>query len=189
MNIFIEHTQNYLKLEELKFPIGKCTECKGASLKQINSWILDIENFPNKVKEITQDLTIEQLNWKYRPDGWTIKQVVHHCADSHMNSFIRFKLALTEDIPAIRPYFEDRWAELPDSLDDNITTSIVLLTALHQKWVYLLRTLTTEQLQLEFVHPEHGQQFSLSENIGIYAWHCNHHFAHIENALKFKGSY
>lgn len=178
-----------MDLKKLQFPIGTCPDCTSASSEQMKAWILDIENFPSKIHEITKELTPVELNWKYRPNGWTIKQVIHHCSDSHMNSFIRFKLALTEENPAIRPYFEEKWAELPDSLDNDISTSLALLTALHAKWVYVLKSLSPEQLQLEFVHPEHGQKFSLNENIGIYAWHCNHHFAHIQNAINFKGRY
>ncbi len=176
-------------MEALKFPIGKCTNCKSPSSEMLQAWIQTIEDFPKNVAQITQDLTLEQLNWKYRPEGWTLKQVVHHCADSHMNSFIRFKLALTEETPAIRPYYEDRWAALTDSLDNDISTSLTLLTALHKKWVSLLKNLSSEQLKLQFMHPEHGQKFELDENIGIYAWHCNHHFAHIKNAIEFKGKY
>lgn len=175
--------------KELQYPIGPCPDCTLASPKQIQNWTLEIESFPKELNRLTSELTKEKLNWKYRPNGWTIKQVIHHCADSHMNSFIRFKLALTEETPAIRPYFEDKWAELPDSLTPDISTSVALLTALHHKWVFLLKNLTKEQLQLEFVHPEHGQKFSLAENIGVYAWHCNHHLAHIKNALKAQGIY
>lgn len=178
-----------MTLEHLKFPIGECTDCKSPSSEQLTLWLQDIEIFPSLVTKITQNLTVEELNWKYRPKGWTIKQVVHHCADSHMNSFIRFKLALTEETPNIRPYYEDRWAELADAVDNDISPSLALLTALHHKWICLLKSLSQDKLQLEFVHPEHGKKFSLTENIGIYAWHCNHHLAHIKNAIQFKGKY
>ena len=104
-----------------------------------------------------------------------------------MNSIIRFKLALTEDSPAIRPYFEDRWAMLPDSLDADISYTLMLLKGLHKKWGILLRSLTEKQLQREFIHPEHGTKFNLAENIGMYAWHCNHHLAHINNLKERKG--
>ena len=133
---------------------------------------------------MVKDLNDEKLKNKYRPDGWTIKQVVHHCADSHINSFVRFKLALTEDVPAIKPYFEDRWAELSDSLSNDISDSIQILNSLHNKWVLLLRSLTVEQLHREFFHPETNKKISLKENIGLYAWHCNHHLAHIQLAIK-----
>ena len=106
-----------------------------------------------------------------------------------MNSLIRFKLTLTEETPLIRPYFEDRWANLNDSLSDEIAESIMLLKGLHKKWVRLLKSLTKEQLKMEYVHPEYGQQYNLAETIGQYAWHCNHHLAHIENGINSKGKY
>lgn len=178
-----------MDLEKLKFPIGKYIPNKNPNRETLSNWIKAIKDFPCKVKKATANLSIEQLNWKYRPEGWTIKQVVHHCADSHMNSIIRFKLALTEENPTIRPYFEDRWAELPDSLDDNISDAQTLLRGLHKKWVVVLNNISEEQLKLEFIHPEHGQSFNLAETIGNYAWHCNHHYAHIENSANFKGRF
>jgi len=106
-----------------------------------------------------------------------------------MNSFIRFKLALTEDKAVIRPYFEDKWAELSNSLDDDLTDSLLLITALHSKWAKFLKTLNTEDLKVEFIHPEHGTRVSLLENIAFYSWHCKHHLAHIQQALVSKGKY
>ena len=178
-----------MNLRRLQFPIGEFAKPTNIDSTTINQWIEEIENFPARLNELTSNLTKEQLNWKYRPKGWSIKQVVHHCADSHMNSLIRFKLALTEDSPTIRPYHEDKWAELIDSQDDRILDSILLLIALHSRWVKILRNLTVEDLKKEFVHPEHGTKTSLEENIGIYAWHCNHHFAHIELAIEAAGKY
>ncbi len=178
-----------MNLQQLKFPIGEYVSNTNISKALLNSWIQDIEGFPSKVEQLTENSTIAQLNWKYRPEGWTVKQVIHHCADSHMNSIIRFKLALTEERPKIRPYFEDRWAELTDSQDDNISDSITLLKGLHKKWVVLLRDLSEEALQREFIHPEHGKRFNLADNIGVYAWHCNHHLAHIKNGLMTNGKY
>jgi hypothetical protein len=177
------------ELQNLKYPIGEFNKPDVINESIIKKWIADIENFPQIVETLTKDLTVNQLNWCYRPDGWTIKQLVHHCADSHINSIIRFKLALTEDLPEIRPYYEDRWAELADSLDDTIEDSLTLLKGLHSKWGKLLKSLTEAELNKEFIHPEHGKRFSLKENIGIYAWHSNHHLAHIKQALKFKGRF
>lgn len=176
-------------LEQLKFPIGTYIPPKSYTIEIIAQWILDIESFPAKAEELTNGLSVEQLNWKYRPNGWTVKQVVHHCADSHMNSLIRFKLALTEDSPKIRPYYEDKWAELSDGVSNDISDSILLLKGLHAKWVNLLKSLTKEDLLLEFVHPEHGKKFTLQETIGNYAWHCNHHLAHMVVALDGEGKY
>lgn len=178
-----------MELQKLKFPIGEYVPNKNPDRDLLYKWIHDIGTFPAKLEKATRRLSAETLNWKYRPDGWTVKQVIHHCADSHMNSIMRFKLTLTEDTPTIRPYFEDRWASLLDAQDEDIYASLMLLEGLHKKWVILLRGLTEEQLKLEFVHPEHGLKFNLAETIGKYAWHCNHHLAHVKNGIESSGSY
>jgi len=178
-----------MDIEKLKFPIGIYTPNKNPDEALIQKWIQEIEIFPIKIEELIKDTSVEQLNWKYRPNGWTVKQVIHHCADSHMNSIIRFKLTLTEHTPIIRPYYEERWANLTDSLTDEIDESLTLLKGLHKKWGRLLKSLTKEQLEKEFVHPEHGLKFNLAESIGNYAWHCNHHFAHISNGISSNGKY
>ena len=178
-----------LDLNHLKYPIGKFVKPELISESQINEWIKTIDKLPNLLSELTKDLTIEQLNLPYRPDGWNIIQVVHHLADSHMNSFIRFKLTLTEEKPTIKPYHEDRWAKLIDGTDDNLSYSLSILTGLHSKWVMLIKSLTKDDLKKEFIHPEHGKTFSLEETIGIYAWHCKHHLEHIVQALKFQGKF
>ncbi len=176
-------------LYSLRFPIGEFRKPKQISTSMIASWITTIEQFPKAVEDITKDLSAEALRWVYRPDGWTIKQVVHHCADSHMNSLIRFKLALTEDTPTIRPYYEDRWATLIDGNDDNLHDTLLLLKGLHAKLGKLLRHISDAELSKEFIHPEHGKHFRLDETIGIYAWHCNHHLAHIKQAISNKGQF
>ncbi|MES2828741.1 MAG: putative metal-dependent hydrolase [Bacteroidota bacterium] len=173
-------------LEVLRFPIGKFSQPSVLTDEIISSYIQAIAEFPGKMNRETSLLSDEQLNTPYRPDGWTIRQVVHHCADSHLNSFVRFKLALTEDEPIIKPYFEERWAELPDS-QLPVAASLSLLQGLHERWAILLASLTSEQLDRTFVHPEHGKHFSLKETIGIYAWHCEHHLAHITELKKRKG--
>ena len=170
-------------MDELRFPIGQFSKPEPITQEHILDWIADIESFPKKLSDRTKTLSVDQLNRTYRPQGWSVKQVVHHCADSHINSIIRFKLALTEDQPTIRPYFEDRWADLVDGNEDDISDSLQLIAAVHSKWVKLLKSITSGQMQREFIHPEHGLRFSIAENIGIYAWHCNHHLAHIELAL------
>ena len=176
-------------LYDLRFPIGEFKAPQVITSSQISSWSEDIEVFPGKLDDLTLALSVDQLQWKYRPEGWSIKQVVHHCADSHMNCIIRFKLALTEEKPVIRPYFEDRWSELSDNLDDDLTATLLLLHGLHSKLGKLLRNLSEVDLKKEFVHPEHGISFRLDENIGIYAWHCNHHLAHIRQAIRSEGKY
>ena len=178
-----------MNTQSLSFPIGPYQPSEEITSAQIEQWINEIASFPQSLKALTGELGEPELNWRYRPGGWTVKQVVHHCVDSHMNALIRFKLALTEESPRIRPYFEDRWAELPDALSDRIEDSLTVITALHKKWVFLLQKLTDEQMERSFIHPEHGQAFSLKEAIGQYAWHGNHHLAHIKLALETQGKY
>jgi hypothetical protein len=175
------------QLERLKYPIGKFIKPDTIDSKLIDRWISDIEGLPRSIEKLVNGLSAEELNYPYRPDGWNIKQVVHHYADSHMNAFIRFKLALTEDSPTIRPYYEDRWARLIDGNDDDLTDSLILTKSLHSKWIKLLRNLLEEDLKRVYIHPEHGQEFYLDEAIGMYAWHSNHHLEHIRQAVKFKG--
>ncbi len=176
-------------MEKLKYPIGKYIPVKNPTPQLLTQWRDEIEQFPLQLDLITNKLSKKELNWPYRPEGWKIKQVVHHCADSHMNAYIRFKLTLTEDNPSIKPYAENLWAKLADSLDDNIDDSMMLIKALHNKWGLLMRNLSDDQLQLEFFHPENGVKSNLAETIGNYAWHSNHHLAHIKNALTFKGRF
>ncbi len=178
-----------IDLNKLKFPIGSFIKLDKIEATDVKEWIEDIEQFPKKLEAITSDLSIEQVNWKYRPNGWKIKQVIHHCADSHMNSFIRFKIALTEELPTVRPYYEAKWGELPDAVEDDISNSLFLLKGLHSKWCNLLKSMDAEQLERCFIHPEVEGKVQLKENIGIYAWHCRHHLAHIEQALKYGGRF
>ncbi|WP_281613627.1 YfiT family bacillithiol transferase [Flammeovirga sp. SubArs3] len=176
-------------LQQLKFPIGECPVIKHPSKQEIEAAIQSIEVFPQLLESTLNGVSNEALNYRYRPDGWKVKQVVHHCADSHMNSIIRFKLALTEDIPHIRPYHEHLWAELNDSLSDDLSDTLLLLKGLHNKWASLLKSLTESDLLLEFEHPEHGTRFNLGENIMVYDWHCRHHLAHIRQGLESEGKY
>jgi hypothetical protein len=169
-------------IEELKYPIGKFQTSETIDCNQIEEWIRTIERFPEKLSHEVLNLTQAELEKQYRPNGWTIRQVVNHCADSHMNSLIRFKLALTEDVPTIKPYFEDLWAELRDSNVFPVGSSLKILEGLHERWTYLLRSLSDEDLERQFKHPESGELISLKINIGIYAWHCEHHLAHVRNA-------
>lgn len=176
-------------LNHLKYPIGKFVKPEPILESHILEWIETIEELPKQLSKLTNHLLADELNWPYRPGGWTIKQVVHHLADSHINSFIRFKWTLTEDLPTIKPYFEDRWAKLIDGNDNDLSSSLSLLTGLHTKWSMLLKSLSNEELKLEFIHPEHGKRFSLEETIGLYAWHSKHHLKHIEQALKNQGKF
>ncbi len=176
-------------LNQLRFPVGDFEKPETISVKNRVEWTQQLIQFPEEIKELTHQLNSQELNWKYRPEGWTIKQVVHHCADSHMNSFIRFKWTLTENKPIIKAYFEDRWSELEDGVSEDLQYSLLLLKGLHSKWVMLLNSLSEDQWKQSFIHPESGEEVLLEENLGIYAWHCKHHLAHIKQAIKFKGAF
>ena len=175
------------RMEHLKYPIGKVVIPFEIKQENIESWTVTIEEFPARLEKLVNNLTEQQLDTPYRDGGWTIRQVVHHCSDSHHNSYIRFKWTLTEDNPVIKAYYEDRWAELTDTKEGPIYLSINTLKALHAKWVYFLRLLSSEDLEKYFIHPDGNEKVTLKENIGIYAWHCNHHYAHIENLIKKMG--
>ncbi|GAA0733099.1 bacillithiol transferase BstA [Aquimarina litoralis] len=135
---------------------------------------------PNKIETLVANFSEQQLETPYRSGGWTARQVIHHIYDSHHNGYIRFKWALTEDNPVIKPYLEDRWAELFDTKSAPIHLSLDLIKALHAKWAYFLKGLSSEDLEKSFIHPEGDVVISLAEDIGIYAWHGNHHLAHLQ---------
>lgn len=175
------------ELEQLKYPIGQFDCPNEITRTHINNWIDGLEQFPQKLKTLVTTLTDEQLDTPYRPDGWTVRQVVHHVSDSHNHSYIRFKWALTEDKPVIKYYLEQFWAELPDAKFAPIKMSLDHLSAVHFKLVYLLKSLNEDDLSKSFIHPEYNEEVMLKMNIGIYAWHSNHHYAHIENLLKNRG--
>jgi len=175
-----------MNIETLKYPIGKPMIPALIESTHIQRWIQDIKQFPLQVNKEVTPLTDNELGYKYRPDGWTIKQVVGHCIDSHMNSVIRFKSALTEDHPIIKPYEEAKWAELTDTLSFSIQSSITLLSGIHQRWVFLLEHLEDSQLKRAYVHPDGNELVTLQEGLATYAWHCKHHLQHIINAKAFK---
>ncbi len=171
------------QLEKLRYPIGKFSQPEHINQETIDSWIKTIAKFPEYLRNEIQKLQDKDFELTYREDGWTIRQLIHHCADSHMNSFIRFKLALTEDTPTIKPYKEDLWANLPDS-NMTIESSMKILDGLHQRWATLLSNLSQQDLKKQFRNPESNKTISIETAIGIYAWHCNHHLTHIINAKK-----
>lgn len=160
-----------------QYPIGTFEFDGELTASVVEGWIREIEVLPSLLRDAVKDLDDEQLNTPYRTGGWTVRQVVHHLADSHMNAFVRCKLALTEDNPVIKPYDEGKWAELPD-YQLPIDLSLSLLDTLHIRWVEVLRNLTSADLEKTFIHPDSGQ-VSVGRNIGIYAWHGRHHLAHI----------
>ncbi len=174
-------------MTDLRYPIGQFEAPENITEEIKQEWIQTLDDFPTRLKNLVKDLSEEQLETPYREDGWTVRQTVHHCSDSQHHSYIRFKWALTEDNPLIKAYEEANWAELFDTRTAPIQLSLDHLKAVHAKLVYLLRGLSDEDLNKSFVHPESKDTVVLRKNIGIYAWHCNHHYAHIENLLIRKG--
>lgn len=164
---------------DLRYPIGTFEHTGEITAAQREQWIQDIAELPERAREAVEGLSEEQLSLPYREGGWMLKQVIHHMADSHMNSMIRFKLALTEDTPTIRPYYEERWAELNDSRDLDIEFSLQILDALHRRWVALLQTLSDEDYAKQFYHPGPQETTRLDYNLGVYSWHGRHHVAHV----------
>src|SRR6266566_4805945 len=165
------------------YPIGKFAFSGPPDEKQREKFISAIEQTPAALRAAINGLSPQQIETPYRDGGWTVRQVVHHLPDSHMNAYVRYKLALTEDQPTIKPYAEDRWAELADTLSTPIEVSLALLESLHTRWVRLLRSLEPTDWKKNFRHPELGL-VSLEKNLGIYAWHGKHHVAHVTELKK-----
>jgi len=175
-----------LDLEKLKYPIGKFEAPIAFAPEFLSSKIEEIATFPERLKIETLNLTNEQLDTPYRPEGWTVRQVIHHCAESHMNCFIRIKWALTENNPVIKAYDENLWSELPDNLRMPIEPTLNLLNGLHFRIAYLLKNLSEIELEKSFIHPENNSEISIKKMIALYAWHGNHHLAHITTLKKYK---
>ena len=171
-----------IDLEKLKYPIGKFETPIDINATMLAEWIKAIELFPTQVQAEVNGLSEEELDTPYRPEGWTIRQVVHHLADSHINAYTRFKLALTEDNPTVKPYMEDKWALLPEAKSAPIDASLKILEGIHQRWVATMKSMTEDQQKNTFGHPEHGRLFYLDETAGLYAWHGKHHLEHIKIA-------
>jgi hypothetical protein len=180
---------NKQELESLRFPVGRFQAPKESTNALYASYVNTIAQFPSVVAAEVDGLSDEQLSWRYRPDGWCIRQVVHHCADSHMNAFIRFKLALTEHNPDIKPYLEARWAEQPDTIDTPLDASMDILRGLHRRWAILLVNLDKAALHRSYYHPEDNYEYSLANAVALYAWHCRHHLGHIKQAKAGSGRF
>ena len=176
-----------IDIESQKYPVGKYSAPTEFSKKIIDEWIQTIEDLPKKLRTEVQYMKDEQLDTPYREGGWTIRQVVHHLADSHMNAYIRFKMAMTEVVPTIKPYFEDRWAELEEAKHAPVEISLALLEALHRRWVSFVRTLSEEDLKRKFHHPESKKEYELRAILALYAWHSRHHLAHVSSLAERKG--
>ena len=167
-------------MDDARYPIGPFLCDQRPDANQIRSWIEGIEALPAQLAERIASLSPDQLETPYREGGWTPRQVVHHLVDSHMNSILRFKLALTEDTPTIRPYDEARWVEQADAQGSSLEECVALLTHLHRRWGVLLRGLGDDDLDRAYYHPEPERNVPLWEAVGTYDWHGRHHLAHIE---------
>ena len=172
---------------DLRYPIGEFhLDQPALDDRQLQERIDEISKTPAKLRSAVRGLSPEQLDAPYRPGGWTVRQVVHHVPDSHLNAYIRFKLALTEDEPTIKPYDEGRWAALADVRTTPVEVSLGLLQYLHERWVTLLRSLSPPDFQRTFRHPELGV-LSLNKAVSIYSWHGRHHVAHITSLRERNG--
>ena len=168
-------------MEDLKYPIGKYHYAGWHSAEARKALIMELALLPTSYREITTGLTDIQLDTPYRPEGWTLRQVIHHVPDSHANGYIRFKLALTEQQPTIKPYDEAKWAELPDTFQTPIEVSLAMLEVIHFRWITLLRNLSEEQFKATYFHPESKTVNTLDYSLGMYVWHGKHHLAQIES--------
>jgi hypothetical protein len=176
-----------MELEQLKYPVGRFTRPETVTSELLSNAIVQIEAFSAKLRAAVEGLTDSQLDTPYREGGWTIRQVVHHCADSHMNAFSRFKLARTEDNPTIYPYHENLWAELEDSKNLPLDPSLSMIDGIHARWSMLLKHFSADDFARTFFHPQQDRNVRLDFTTLMYAWHCKHHLAHITNLKSFKG--
>jgi len=173
-------------MPDLRYPIGTFTYKEPLTEEQKEKCLYDVDHAPANLRAAVSGLSDQQLDTEYRPGGWTVRQVVHHVPDSHLNAYVRFKLALTEEVPTIKPYAEDRWALLPDVQATPIEVSMMLLECLHTRWIRLLRSLGPDDWKRTFRHPELGVM-ALEKTLALYAWHGRHHVAHITSLREKNG--
>lgn len=173
-------------MSDARYPIGKFEFHKPPTSEERSQFINDIAETPAKLRSAIEGLSPQQLETPYRDGGWTVRQVAHHVPESHMNAYIRFKLALTEDEPTIKPYMEDRWAKLGDVPNTPVEVSLALLDSLHDRWVRLLRVIKDQEWKRTFRHPEMGT-VALEKSLALYSWHGRHHVAHITELRRRRG--
>ena len=173
-------------MKENQYPIGKY-EPQSYSADQLKKWLIDIETLPQKMEYALQNLDAAQIQTPYREGGWTLNQLVHHIADSHMNAYIRFKLGLTEINPTIKSYEEQLWATMADTAEQPINISLTIIHALHKRWASVLKNITQQEWDRTIVHSATQQQMTLWYLLGLYAWHSRHHLAHITTLKENKG--
>jgi len=174
-------------MADLRFPIGKYSPPETITEEHVAGWIEDIKQYPQTIRSLVEGMTEEQLNTPYRPDGWTVRQVVHHTSESHLNSIIRFKWGLTEDEPKIKAYNQTEWAETADVNETPIELTLDFLDLLHAKWVLLLSSIKGDQWKRGILHPETGTRMQLDWLAGMYAWHGKHHAAHVSGLIEREG--
>lgn len=177
------------ELMKLRFPIGKFQHPKEVNEKLRTSWIGILEKFPSQLEESLHGINNGQLDYCYRPDGWTVKQVVHHVADSHMNAFIRTKMALTEETPTIKAYHERKFAMLPDADNYDVDLSLMLIKGLHARYIMLFKSMNEADFARTYVHPESKFTYRMDGVLAQYAWHSMHHLGHIKQAISSEGAY
>ena len=173
-------------MEDLRYPIGRHQPTPSLTPEQRRTAIATVAVAPAQLRAAVSDLDDRQLDTPYRPDGWTIRQVVHHMPDSHMNAYTRFKLALTEDTPVIKPYDAAKWARLEDSTSTPIATSLALLDAVHDRWLRILHAMSASDFARTLNHPENGMM-NLDQVLALYEWHGRHHVAHVTNLRSRNG--
>jgi uncharacterized damage-inducible protein DinB len=174
-------------VDDIRYPVGTFNPPKTAlTPSEKRDLVAEIEGTPDALRKAVRGLSPAQLETPYRDGGWTVRQVAHHLPDSHLNGYVRFRLALTEDEPTIRPYAEERWAELADAKGADVALSLELLAALHRRWVLLLRELSDAQWKRKLNHPDSGIM-DLERMLALYAWHGRHHVAHVTSARRRLG--
>lgn len=167
------------QLTQLKYPIGKFLPPAAITPELVEHWIDQIEQLPARLRAAVAGWSDEQLDTPYRPEGWTVRQLIHHIADSHINSYVRFKWSRTENGPTIKAYDEKLWAEEIEAKSAPVEVSLNLLDALHHRWVLVLRNMSASDLERHFIHPESGKTITIGRNIALYGWHSEHHLAHV----------
>ncbi len=164
-----------------QYPVGKFHAPESYAEADRRKWIETIASAPARMRAAVSALTPEQLDTPYRQGGWTARQVIHHVPESHMNAYIRFKLALTEDEPVVKPYDEDAWAKLGDVAIASVESSLLLMEALHERWVVMMKLMTAGEWKRTYVQPQYGETRTLERTLALYAWHCDHHIAHVSS--------
>lgn len=170
-------------VDKVRYPFGRLIIFDDITKEMIGRWKITIRDLPVKLKDLLNETDPGFENSRYREGGWTVRQLIHHIADSHINAYIRFKLALTEDTPTIKPYLEDKWAELPDTMNTPIKYSVNIIEGIHARWFELLKSMTEDDFSRELYHPEQRRNLSLGQLTGMYDWHSRHHSEHLRIAM------